>query len=562
MGLGFKELKLGNDDTNSADGSLGKITFTNYDNNGASFAKIEAKSDAALGTDDHPGRLIFSTTPDDSNSLTERMVIKHNGYIGVGTSTPLSEFQIPGRYDDLTEAPQFTIPASSNPRYSVGIGSNHVSGTGQRMDFYVGDSGSNTSNLGNGTRRMVLDSNGVLCLNDDAADSYSTGIQIRSNQNLNKYSFILKSANENGGGNSLGGFFAMMFRNDDSNATTDYNLGIIMKNNTAPYNYHQIGFFNNDNEGGGAFFTGQHRNILNTSINENHVGLIVKSSGNYVNISGNLQPSINESLPICSLVNTDNDPSVFGVISDKEDTENDRTTGSGSFKSVSKKKYTNEQRLYINSLGEGSMWVCNKNGDLVNGDYITSCTIPGYGAKQTTESGTLKNYTVAKITCDCDFPLTQIVKQKIKVIDTTQTLTRNVTATTTINETKTVITYDTVNSRYVQSEVTESKEKVSQVYDTVNLYDTNGNVIGTHQAPRTETYTNTTQQIDYNSNGDVQYEDDLDGSNQQQMIYKYDTRFIQADGTLLTDEADYNTRLANGETVYKACFVGCTYHCG
>ena len=142
------------------------------------------------------------------------------------------------------------------------------------------------------------------------------------------------------------------------------------------------------------------------------------------------------------------------------------------------------------------MWVCNKNGDLVNGDYITSCTIPGYGAKQTTESGTLKNYTVAKITCDCDFPLTQIVKQKIKVIDTTQTLTRDVTATTTINETKTVITYDTVNSRYVQSEVTESKEKVSQVYDTVNLYDTNGNVIGTHQAPRTETYTNTTQQIE------------------------------------------------------------------
>ena len=46
------------------------------------------------------------------------------------------------------------------------------------------------------------------------------------------------------------------------------------------------------------------------------------------------------------------------------------------------------------------------------------------------------------------------------------------------------------------------------------------------------------------------------------MVYEYETRFLQSDGTLLTDEADYQTRLANGETVYIACFVGCTYQCG
>lgn len=558
MGLGIKELKLGNSDTNSANGSLGKITFTNT-NNGTSFAKIEALSDATPGIDDHPGRLVFSTTPDDSNILTERMVIKHNGYIGVGLSSPLSEFQLPGRNDDLTEEPQFTIPSISEQRYSVGIGSNHVSGTGQRMDFYVGDSGDNALNLGTGTRKMSLTNTGVLCLNEKNPDSNAGGIQAKSNGNGGIYALILKTANEAGEGNENGGFFGMMWLGYSG---TNFNLGVFMKDDSTPHSYHQIGIFENDNYRTGSFFTGQHRNILNTSINENYVGLIVKSSGNYINISGALQPTINESLPICSLVNTDNEPSVFGVISDKEDAENNRTTGTGSFKSVSKKTYTNEQRLYINSVGEGGIWVCNKNGNLVNGDYITSCTIPGYGAKQTFESGTLKNYTVAKITCDCDFSVTQIVKQKIRVIETTETLTRNVTATTTINETKTVITYDSINSRYVQSEVTESKEKVEQVYDTVDLYDTNGNVIGTYQAPRTETYTNTTQQIDYDTNGDVQYEDDLDANNQQQMIYKYDTRFIQADGTLLNDEADYNTRLANGENVYKACFVGCSYHCG
>ena len=56
----------------------------------------------------------------------------------------------------------------------------------------------------------------------------------------------------------------------------------------------------------------------------------------------------------------------------------------------------------------------------------------------------LHNYTVAKITCDCDFSTTKIVKQKLKVISTT---------------------------------------------------DASGN---------------TTTEIDYDANGDVQYEDDLD----------------------------------------------------
>ena len=57
----------------------------------------------------------------------------------------------------------------------------------------------------------------------------------------------------------------------------------------------------------------------------------------------------------------------------------------------------------INSLGEGGIWVCNINGNLENGDYITTCEIPGYGMRQ--DDDLLHNYTVAKITCDCDFDL-------------------------------------------------------------------------------------------------------------------------------------------------------------
>ena len=240
-------------------------------------------------------------------------------------------------------------------------------------------------------------------------------------------------------------------------------------------------------------FTGQHRNIMNTNITDSSVGLIVSTTGKFVNTDNSLEVSINESLPVCVITKTDNDKKVFGVLSDKEDTNSNREYSSGNFVSIYNKQNTNEQRMFINSVGEGGIWVSNKNGNIENGDYITSSTVPGYGVKQADDL--LHNYTVAKITCDCDFSTTQIVKQKLKVISTT---------------------------------------------------DADGN---------------TTTEIDYDANGDVQYEDDLDENGNQQMVYPLETRFLEEDGSQIT-EAQYTTKLANGENVYIACFVGCTYHCG
>ena len=41
--------------------------------------------------------------------------------------------------------------------------------------------------------------------------------------------------------------------------------------------------------------------------------------------------------------------------------------------------------MFVNSVGEGAIWVCNKGVDNIqNGDYITSSTVVGYGVKQTT----------------------------------------------------------------------------------------------------------------------------------------------------------------------------------
>ena len=61
------------------------------------------------------------------------------------------------------------------------------------------------------------------------------------------------------------------------------------------------------------------------------------------------------------------------------------------------------ERLIVNSVGEGAVWVCNSNGDFENGDLITTSNYLGYGELQDSEF--ITNYTCGKITMDCDFQL-------------------------------------------------------------------------------------------------------------------------------------------------------------
>jgi len=156
-------------------------------------------------------------------------------------------------------------------------------------------------------------------------------------------------------------------------------------------------------------FTGQHRNVLASTeqLNDykNHVGLIVVSDGTYVNSDLTSKPNINESLPRIKLSSQRNQKSVWGVVSDSEEiNDSTRSYAIGRFVSVLDKQTTEQDtRIIVNSIGEGAVWICNVNGNLQNGDYITTCEVSGLGMKQDSEF--LANYTVAKITQDCDFEL-------------------------------------------------------------------------------------------------------------------------------------------------------------
>ena len=116
------------------------------------------------------------------------------------------------------------------------------------------------------------------------------------------------------------------------------------------------------------------------------------------------QVTINNTHPIVKLADKRNQKSCYGVISDKEDLKDGQIEYQmGPFGFHPDILEDDEARIIINSIGEGAVWVCNINGDLENGDYITTCEIPGYGMLQ--DDDLLHNYTVAKITQDCNFEL-------------------------------------------------------------------------------------------------------------------------------------------------------------
>ena len=211
-------------------------------------------------------------------------------------------------------------------------------------------------------------------------------------------------------------------------------------------------------------FTGQHMCSPHGDMSQ---GLVVSANKNmYTTLngplySGSMAINSSESLPVVSLSSIENDPSVFGVVDHLEESGTERTQDRGGIL-VKNTKKLGDDRVIVNSIGEGALWVVNTCGPLISGDLITTSNVHGYAQRQ---DGTIRrSYTIGKITMDCDFNPSDIPVQ--------------------------VATTD--------------------------------------------------------EGGQLQWED----TNQMEKAYKI--RYLDANG-VETDEAKH---------VYKAAYVGCTYHCG
>ena len=236
----------------------------------------------------------------------------------------------------------------------------------------------------------------------------------------------------------------------------------------------------------------------------NTPGYIVSSDQNkYIRMSGGIEAgsdavTINEALPVVSVSSTPRDKRCFGVVSSSEDPES-REEKHGNFTSVMEKE-DGDARIYINSVGEGGIWVSDTNGTLEAGDYITTSILPGYGMKQ--DDDLLHNYTVAKITMDCDFNPSEIPVQRLRRTQGTKRYWRPSSG----------------------EETTQEKDGFDELIEREELVN------------------------ELDEHGQIQWEDDPSGATEN----AYKIRYLDAEG-VQTDEAHH---------VHKAVFVGCTYHCG
>ena len=136
-------------------------------------------------------------------------------------------------------------------------------------------------------------------------------------------------------------------------------------------------------------FTGQHPTSI-ASLTNVTTGMIVDSTGE---IWSKYEENMETGIPKVAVTNSQNSKRVFGVIANL----------SGSFEGMVKasNQLAEETHIEVNSLGEGLVWITNINGDIENGDYITSSDVFGLGQKQSDDI--LRSCTVAKCTEQIDW---------------------------------------------------------------------------------------------------------------------------------------------------------------
>ena len=197
---------------------------------------------------------------------------------------------------------------------------------------------------------------------------------------------------------SLGVIYSSTATTKEWKTSVDSNGNLYFRYNTGNGAFSERGYFNQNANVNNIDFTGQHRSKFEGDFTSDLVGLIVESTGAYLELDGSVQPKIDEALPSVKLTTAAKSKRVYGVLSNIEGD----TREYGSAFVIVVPKDDNITRVMVNSLGEGSLWVINtREQALENGDYICSSSVAGYGEIQ--DDDILHSYTVAKITMSLDW---------------------------------------------------------------------------------------------------------------------------------------------------------------
>ena len=519
-----------------------------------------------------------NSTSDEYSAWSEKVRIDSNGNVGIGTTSPDGRLHISsGTSGDchlILHADTDNNNETDNPKimfrqdgaiYTAEIGIDNsgnklaIRGT-SGIAFYDGGTSSTDINHleSTSTERMRIEPGGNVGIG--TTSPYSK-LSLRP-------ATIYNSQTGSSFTSAMGGLELIAANNINArwNLTTHENNDLYFLYTTSgTSNWGVAGYLMDNANVTQIDFTGQHRSFIDGvpyTEYDSLEGLIVSANKNkYFDIDEDLTTGANaiqisQSLPLVSLSTKEKDKACFGVISGSEDPDS-REYAQGSFVSVVQKQ-KGDQRAFINSVGEGAMWVTDINGSLESGDYITTSNVAGYGQRQ--DDDILHNYTVSKITMDCDFnppdiPVQRILKELTNVNYWVKTTVSNVsleeysnlvedvrTTTTEIyysNEDGEITTdkYNTLESnvqstyteltRTIHQKISTEESKTEQEGSTLEVRQELMNVLDEHGQLQWENHPTDTEKA-------------------------YKIRYLTSDGQI-TDEAN---------AVHIAAFVGCTYHCG
>jgi len=382
-------------------GGASSITFRSAVNRSSDYGYIQYQDTSSVGGGGESAKLIIGT----QNDADDDILLLPSGNVGIGIANPTSKLDVNGNIKssgnllitgiaNIKGVSPYAVPNNNMATGSLCIGSTDVD--------YGYSTGWSTNTAG-----IMMECNNIteICVHDSGTRVasllyyYGSTNQIyigrdkgwgRSSVFMDGYLQCLLQAMSNSGTDYVG------VANADSNNGLNYSRQLYLMFNT---------------------FTGFHRCFTDDiefkeedpqKFKDDYIGRIVISSGKIATDMKKIDEewnilydkegiTIEDALPIIQLSRTKKDKRVFGVLG------------------MASRNNSRAERMIVNSIGEGSMWVCNANGSIQNGDYIQSSDHLGYGERQ--DDDILHNYSVAKSTMSCSFELDSLYYNCFEIDD-------------------------------------------------------------------------------------------------------------------------------------------------